>query len=244
MTDRDLKRNNLMRPLEKLQVPLAFVLFYLTYFVLGKYVYQIPSLRDFGTTFPVILMQLTFLISSLFSILILPKSFRQFGFTVARFSLPRVALSIFVLQLPPNIILAFAVANGSPLFQSSGSYWIIILTYLICSPLAEEIFYRGLVQTLLEPLSGYQIRIFKFALSAPVIISALLFSVIHAYAYSYLKSFEIQSIIMNFTMITLLGLICGYLREKHGSLLPAICAHALYNLLGGVLFKIVVDLVN
>lgn len=244
MTDLDLKRNNLMRFFEKFQVPLGFGLFYLNYFVIGMYVYRVASLCDLGTTYSSILMQLSVFTASVFFMWVLPKPFREFGFVFTKFSLLRVALMVFLLQLPGNYVLVDAIINGLPIFSNTGSYPVVIVMYTVTSPVAEEVFYRGLIQTLLEPLSSYRIKLFKVVLSAPVIASACFFSFVHAYTFSYWDRLDVHFIFLNLALMTTLGLVCGYLREKHGSLLPAICAHALYNLFGGVLFKIVVDLVN
>lgn len=88
----------------------------------------------------------------------------------------------------------------------SPAYWLVVATVVLGAPLAEELLFRGFLQPLLEPRCGRAL-----ALAA----TALLFGLGHGLAYAL--------------PIGLLGAFFGWLVQRHGSLLPAIVAHALHN---------------
>lgn len=86
------------------------------------------------------------------------------------------------------------------------AYWLVVGVVVLGAPLAEELLFRGFLQPVLELRLGRAL-----GLGA----SALLFGLGHGLAYAL--------------PIGLLGAFFGWLVQRHGSLLPAIVAHALHN---------------
>ena len=86
------------------------------------------------------------------------------------------------------------------------AYWLVTATVVLGAPLVEELLFRGFLQPLLEPRLGRAL-----GLGA----TAVLFGLAHPLAYAL--------------PVGLLGAFFGWLVQRHGSLLPAIVAHALHN---------------
>lgn len=217
---------------------LAFILFITIYYALVDFIFKIEFLIDFGVRHSLILAQVIYGLFSCFFIIVLPGKVAEYGFKVTNLPYKRISLIIFALQLLPLISIFILIFDRSVELYS----WMhlslgeLIFSYLILSPIAEEIFLRGLILTLLAPLQIYKIRVVSLTLSAPVIISSLLFGLMHVDFFMY--GVQPVNAIKTITSITLLGVVCGYYTEKHGGLLPAIFAHALFNFFGIILFKI------
>lgn len=118
-----------------------------------------------------------------------------------------VALYVFVLHAAGGVIeaqepLRYLVHEPA----AAPGYWLVVATVVLAAPLAEELLFRGFLQPLLVPRCGRAL-----GLGA----TALLFGLGHGLAYAL--------------PIGLLGAFFGWLVERHGSLLPAIVAHALHN---------------
>lgn len=113
-------------------------------------------------------------------------------------------------------------------FDMGGSFWIMIIGVWFWSSITEEIYNRGLLQTLLQGLEKYRF----LSLSLTVWISALLFGAAHFSVFKISSSpFFVMFIVSN---TTILGLIAARYREKTGSILPAIFAHILANIAGSL----------
>jgi membrane protease YdiL (CAAX protease family) len=89
-------------------------------------------------------------------------------------------------------------------------YWKIVLVFsaVVVAPLAEEIFFRGLLQSM--------IRSYTQRPWVAVVAAAVIFGGVHA---------EWQ----NVPALIILGIALGYNYERTGRLLPAILIHALFN---------------
>lgn len=229
-----------MRIFAKYQAIVAIIVFSLIYFVLADRVFDVAAFHDFGLHYPVILAQCTYFVSALFFILLCPKPIESFGFRRVNSSLSlKDYFPVLILQLFPIIGLIVALFGGGSFVirAPQTSIWVVVVTYLILSPIAEEILFRGLIQSLLDPLLNYHIKVFKLKLSVPVVASALLFGLTHVFFFRF-KSPDFF-VVRDLALATALGLICGYLREKYQSLIPAIYAHSLFSFLGIFLFKVV-----
>jgi|GEM_PF-413915 len=112
------------------------------------------------------------------------------------------------------------------------SIWIVAST-------CEEIFYRGLVQTLLDPLRWYGFKFLKIRLSAPVLISGVVFGLGHLCLLRMFGGVFLGQIIVSCTVV---GVVAAYYREKTGSLLPAIAAHMTANVVGYTIPQILMRL--
>ena len=125
--------------------------------------------------------------------------------------------------------------GGSGMQAAVGSmrFWQILLIVWIGSSIAEEMFTRGWAQGALE-----RWRAVSFAgYSVPVITSALLFGSMHATLGR--RGVDLLTTVVVVVFATLLGLIAGRLRERHGALTPAIAVHICFNVggaIGGALY--------
>jgi len=183
--------------------------------------------------------QVSFLILSLALIVQLPGCDRKFyGFRGARVGQLVKPVALGVLVSVCFFILNFVVIliSGMPGEQSGSpiadkSLLNFILTVVILASICEEIFSRGLVQSFLSPLREHGFRLFRL-FSLPVIICALLFGLGHL---CLLRSLELRAVILIVISAMALGLIAGYYREKTGSLLPAVAVHMTFNIVSGVI---------
>lgn len=94
----------------------------------------------------------------------------------------------------------------------------------------EEVFVRGLVQTALAPLGDHGLLLAGLRISAPVVIAALFFGLMHLAQVAMGADTEKAMVIVLFAVA--LGLVAGYYREATGSLVPAIMVHAIANIGG------------
>jgi len=83
----------------------------------------------------------------------------------------------------------------------------------ICTPIAEEVLFRGFLQNILKPLKVKGIRIIKRYVSIPVIISAVAFGLVHLIVMT--SGSGTLFVIRTVVFATTLGLIAGYYQEKY-----------------------------
>lgn len=102
----------------------------------------------------------------------------------------------------------------------------VVFIWLYAS-ICEEVFVRGLIQSSLSRLAKYGFMVWKKRISLPVLISALLFGLVHLVQSAMgAGGYQVLSTVL-FAFV--LGLVAGYQREKTGSLVPAILAHMFAN---------------
>jgi membrane protease YdiL (CAAX protease family) len=182
------------------------------------------------------IVQFSMLIIAILLIIIIGKGkFSNFGFNGA--PVKTVLRSVF-LSFGVSIVLFLAfgiymkitssVASSGASFLEGSFLSNIILVWIIASSV-EEIFYRGFLQTFLEPLKDIGLKFGKVYLSLPVILTALMFGFMHLCLKGKLPWQMVRFIIFN---ATVLGLIAGYYREKTGSLIPAYFVHLTFNVVG------------
>lgn len=111
----------------------------------------------------------------------------------------------------------------------------VVFIWLYAS-ISEEVFARGLIQSTLSRLTKYGFTVFERRISLPVLISALLFGLVHLMQ-SVMGTGGYQVLIIVLSAFVL-GLIAGYQRERTGSLVPAIMVHMFANV-GGSLARYV-----
>jgi membrane protease YdiL (CAAX protease family) len=125
--------------------------------------------------------------------------------------------------------------GGSGMQAALGSmkFWQIVLTVWIGSSVSEEIFTRGWAQGALDRWRGVAYG----GHSVPVIVAALLFGSMHATLIAH--GVDLITTVLVVLSATLLGLIAGNLRERHGGLAPAVVVHICFNVggaIGGLLY--------
>ena len=182
------------------------------------------------------IVQFSMLIIAVLLIIIIGKSkFSNFGFKGAPF---KVVLKSIFLAFGVSLVLFLAfgiymnitssVASSQSPFMEGSFLSMIILVWIIASSI-EEIFYRGFLQTYLEPLKDIGLKFGKVYLSLPVILAAVMFGFMHLCLKGMLPWVMVRFIIFS---ATVLGLIAGYYREKTGSLIPAYFVHLTFNVVG------------
>ena len=97
----------------------------------------------------------------------------------------------------------------------------------ICTPIAEEVLFRGFLQNILKPLKVKGIKIIKKHVSVPVLISAMAFGLVHLIVITSGSGtlFVIRSVVF----ATTIGLIAGYYQEKYDNNAYAITVHMAGN---------------
>ncbi len=109
----------------------------------------------------------------------------------------------------------------------------------IYASICEEVFIRGLIQSSLSRLIKYGFKVLERRISLPVLISALLFGLLHLIQSAMGAGGYQVLVIVLFAFV--LGLIAGYHREGTGSLVPAIMVHVSANV-GGSLASYLIGL--
>jgi hypothetical protein len=132
-----------------------------------------------------------------------------------------ILLLIFVL-IRNNLLRMIGLANGN------GAPGLEFLLYQATLPgIAEELAYRGVIQTRLNKIFGRPWSLFKAPLGWGYIITAIIFWAVHAFR---VEGLSLYFFWQTLTLQMVVGLALGWLRERSGSLVPGILAHNLVNL--------------
>ena len=102
--------------------------------------------------------------------------------------------------------------------QNPAMILMTFITLVALVPIAEEVLFRGLIQT----YAGQYMPP-----SLAIILTAVLFALFHFGALATAQGFSDQVLI--FLALSAVGLAAGFLRQSSGSLLPAILLHGAYN---------------
>ena len=182
------------------------------------------------------ILQISMLIMALLLIYFIGKGrFSDFGFQSAKikiilkafFTAIWISLVLFILNAISIMITGMPEGMGegplaNSLFKNIISIWIL-------ASIIEEIFYRGFLQTFLNPLKDIGLKLGKVYLSLPIIAAAVMFGLMHLCLLGKMPDRIVYFIIIN---AFILGLIAGYFREKTGSLIPAYFVHLAFNIVG------------
>jgi hypothetical protein len=144
--------------------------------------------------------------------------FAEFGFKPASY---RYIASAAALGVPIGLGLTFLVSRfnaTNPFGEVSLRPWMIVIYFIVGTPVQEEVIFRGLLQTTLGHRLAGSFSFLGITLSFAAIIIAVLFGLIHL-------AVGILTAIAAFV----LGLLAGELRRRSSSLLPAIVVHAIFN---------------
>ena len=144
--------------------------------------------------------------------------FAEFGFKPASYHYIAAAAA---LGVPIGLGLTFLVSRfnaTNPFGEVSLRPWMIVIYFIVGTPVQEEVIFRGLLQTTLEHRLAGSFSFLGVTLSFAAIIIAVLFGLIHL-------AVGIMTAIAAFV----LGLLAGELRRRSSSLLPAIVVHAIFN---------------
>ena len=159
-----------------------------------------------------------------------------YGFVRAsRVPWPRIVITGLLLGAVASLLILLLGGSGMQAALGAMRFWQILLIVWIGSSISEEIFTRGWAQGALERWRGVTFA----GYSVPVITAAVLFGSIHATLVR--RGVDVLTTVIVVASATLLGLIAGQLRERHGGLVPAIAVHICFNVggaIGGMLYFI------
>jgi len=173
---------------------------------------------------------------------------------VSKFSLKAVKIGKLKNPILLSIVFAFVIISinmllriiiekpgqGFSVMMMPGGLLKPILSVWILASISEEIFFRGLLQSLFMPLKEFGFKLYKSFISVPVMVCAVWFGLGHLGLLRMMRPYIVVGIVVN---ATVLGLVAGYYREKTGSIIPAIVVHMVFNIVGtfvAVLFMSVV----
>ncbi len=106
----------------------------------------------------------------------------------------------------------------------------IFFIVVILGSISEELLFRGFLQNMLEPIKSYGIKISKIKLSLPVLISGLLFGIMHFGLLTMGASFPfVMRVVLS---AAILGMIAGYFQEKQKNFSIALIVHVTANVMG------------
>lgn len=124
-----------------------------------------------------------------------------------------VAIGLDLLPLPKQILEAYEQSSSGLLGNQSA---VMIIATVILGPIVEEVIFRGLVLSRLRCV---------FPASAAVIFSSVLFGLTHG-----------QLLWMAYAF--LLGILLSAIAVKTGSILPSLCVHVSFNLVGSFINRL------
>ena len=144
---------------------------------------------------------------------------------VASFALFSVLSVLAVLSLNSLIVQIYFIFEGEyppkqeivDIFSSLGGGWemaLAVISVLILAPLAEEMFFRGVLYRIFK----WAFAASRFGAFAAAVLSGVLFALIHADAYVFVP-------------LALMGVFLCMAYEKGGSILSPILVHAAFNAL-------------
>ena len=145
----------------------------------------------------------------------------------------RTVLTGLALGGAASLLILLLGGSGMQAAVGAMKFWQILLFVWIASTISEEIFTRGWAQGALDRWRGVRFG----GYSLPVITAAVLFGSMHATLVS--RGVDVLTTVIVVGSATLLGLIAGKLRERHGGLAPAIAVHMSFNVggaIGGMLY--------
>jgi len=194
------------------------------------------------------ILQISMLILSLLLIYFIGKRrYADFGFQSTKiriilkafFTAIWISFVLFILNAISIMITGMPEGMGQgPL---SNSLFKNIISIWILASIIEEIFYRGFLQTFLNPLKDIGLKLGKVYLSLPIIAAAIMFSLMHFCLLGRMPDRMVYFVIVN---AFILGLIAGYFREKTGSLIPAYFVHLAFNVVGIMIPQIMMMVVK
>ena len=179
--------------------------------------------------------QLVILTFSILIILILNKGkLKEYGFNLSlNFPLTKIIFISLAFGFLSYLIGNFFNTSTSKMPTPDFTLLEEIMYIWILASICEEVFTRGLIQGYLSSLKHIGIKFFKYHLSLPVLIGAILFGTMHLGLLAL--GVNILTVMNIVTFGVLLGLIAGYHREKTNSLIPAIIVHICFNIGANIL---------
>jgi membrane protease YdiL (CAAX protease family) len=141
-----------------------------------------------------------------------------FGFAP---SARRYVIWAFIIGVPAALALTsldHRFGSAGPLSGLVIPFWKALLFFGLCAPIQEEIIFRGLIQTAVARYWSGSVPFGRLSISQAALATAVVFGLVHL---------EVAA----FTAIAALclGVLAGELRNRSGSLVPAVVVHVLFN---------------
>jgi len=145
-----------------------------------------------------------------------------------------IGLTIFLLVI--SQLISMVLGNEEHPVAVSMSIIQKLFFIVVLASLDEKLLFRGFLQNMLNPIKSYGINLYKIRLSLPVIISGILFGLMHFALIGTGASFRFVIQIVIFGIF--LGMIAGYFQEKHNNFTYAFIVHITANLSGLIISMI------
>lgn len=145
-----------------------------------------------------------------------------------------IGLTVFLLII--RQLISTIVENDGTQVAVSMSILQKLIFIVVLASLSEELLFRGFLQNMLSPIKSFGIKLSNTRLSLPVLISGVLFGLMHFVLLGTGASFNYVIQIVIFGMF--LGMIAGYFQEKHNNFTFAFIVHMSANL-SGLIFSMV-----
>jgi membrane protease YdiL (CAAX protease family) len=129
-----------------------------------------------------------------------------------------------------STLIATPLAGRESTVEGELSFLQTVVFIWLYASISEEVFARGLIQTSLSRWSKYGFTVLERRISLPVLLSALLFGLLHL-VQSAMGAGSYQ-VLVTVLFAFVLGIVAGYYRERTGSLAPAILVHMFANVGG------------
>jgi len=145
-----------------------------------------------------------------------------------------IGLTVFLLLIRQLIPLVLGNEEHPAVVSMSIVQQLLFIVGL--ASLGEELLFRGFLQNMLNPIKSCGINLYKIRLSLPVIISGILFGLMHFALIGTGASFRFVIQIVIFGIF--LGTIAGYFQEKHNNFTYAFIVHMTANF-SGLIFSLI-----
>jgi membrane protease YdiL (CAAX protease family) len=174
---------------------------------------------------------ITICIAMLLIAIVGKRRFAQYGFKLPKGSDVWKPLPVgFVFGIAINVLAELGRVELAWMGQIPFPY--LILLSWIGVPIQEELIFRGLFQGYLAAHIKSSVKIWRWRLTVPALIGAIVFSLVH------LALLSVEAALGGVLFIVvgafILGIIAGYFRAETGSLIGPIIVHSLFNLTGTV----------
>jgi membrane protease YdiL (CAAX protease family) len=178
-----------------------------------------------------IISSVTICIAMLLIAIVGKRRFAQYGFKLPKGSDVWKPLPVgFVVGTILNVLPEFGRVELTWMGQIPFPYFILLSWMGL--PIQEELIFRGLFQGYLATHIQSSIKIWKWKLTVPALIGAIVFSLVHLALLSVEAS--LGGVLFIIVGAFILGIIAGYFRAETGSLIGPIIVHSLFNLTGTV----------
>jgi len=178
-----------------------------------------------------IISSVTICIAMLLIAIVGKRRFAQYGFKLPKGSDVWKPLPVgFVVGTILNVLPEFGRVELTWMGQIPFPYFILLSWMGL--PIQEELIFRGLFQGYLATHIQSSIKIWKWKLTVPALIGAIVFSLVHLALLSVEAS--LGGVLFIVVGAFILGIIAGYFRAETGSLIGPIIVHSLFNLTGTV----------